>query len=62
MNETNENNAQPGEHKRAYSKPKLQRVELRSEEAVLALCKTSSSSGPLQTTCGFPTKCSSAGS
>jgi len=48
--------------KRAYAKPKLTRVELRSEEAVLALCKTASSSGPLQSTCSFPTACSSSGS
>ena len=44
-----------------YEKPRISRVELRPEEAVLGSCKTSGSSGPVSATC-TTTSCSSAGS
>jgi hypothetical protein len=37
--------------KKGYEKPKVTRVALKPEEAVLTACKTNSSSGPRQTLC-----------
>ena len=48
--------------KKLYVKPKLWLVQLRAEEAVLGNCKTSSSGGPVQSTCNSPSACSSQGS
>jgi hypothetical protein len=51
--------------KRPYRKPRLKRVALRPEEAVLGGCKTASSSGPSGAVCeplGPGSNCSTAGS
>jgi hypothetical protein len=45
--------------KRPYSKPQIQEVPLRPDEAVLGNCKTSSVSGPAQHRCTSPSACSS---
>ena len=45
--------------KKHYVKPEVKRVMLRPEEAVLASCKTASSSGPGQKKCSQPSPCSS---
>ncbi len=47
----------PESKKRVFTKPELQRVDLRPEEAVLGSCKFSASSGP-----GASGNCSPAGS
>ena len=46
------------EHRRPYTKPQIQEVALRPEEAVLGNCKTSSLSGAAQSLCTFPITCS----
>ena len=48
--------------KRAYQKPELTQVPLKPEEAVLAVCKTGSKSGPAQARCTAPSPCSQSGS
>lgn len=45
--------------KKSYSKPQIQEVQLRPEEAVLGGCKTSTTSGNAQATCNSPGPCSS---
>jgi hypothetical protein len=45
--------------KKPYSKPEIQQVALRPEEAVLASCKTHQSSGSGQMKCSVPSACSS---
>jgi hypothetical protein len=45
--------------RKPYSKPQIQEVPLRPEEAVLGGCKTASKSGSAQFRCTFPKKCSS---
>lgn len=45
--------------KKHYVKPEVKRVMLRPEEAVLASCKTSKTSGPGQGVCSVPSPCSS---
>jgi hypothetical protein len=45
-------------NKKPYSKPQIQEVPLRPDEAVLGNCKTSSSSGPAQHRCTSPSACS----
>jgi hypothetical protein len=44
--------------KRPYTKPQIQEVPLRPDEAVLGNCKTSSVSGPAQSRCNMPSACS----
>jgi len=44
--------------RKPYTKPAIQEVPLRPEEAVLGACKTSSVSGPAQGMCSFPKTCS----
>jgi hypothetical protein len=39
--------------KRPYSKPKIQQVQLKPDEAVLGGCKTSTVAGPARITCDF---------
>ncbi len=48
--------------KRAYQKPELTQVQLKPEEAVLAVCKTNRVSGAIQARCSVPAPCSSSGS
>lgn len=48
--------------RKSYTKPQIQQVPLRPEEAVLGACKTSTVSGPAQATCNSPAPCSSSGS
>ena len=50
------------DRKKAYQPPRLTTINLRPEEAVLGHCKTSSSGGPVQSTCTFITMCASVGS
>lgn len=58
MDETTANaGADPA--KKPYSKPQIQEVPLRPDEAVLGNCKTSSTSGPAQHRCTTPSACSS---
>jgi hypothetical protein len=45
--------------KRPYTKPQIQEVPLRPDEAVLGNCKTGSVSGPAQHRCDTPSNCSS---
>ena len=50
------------EQKKPYERPKLRRVALRPEEAVLGNCKVSGVSGPGSAgTCAMVTSCSSVG-
>ena len=44
--------------KRPYTKPQIQEVPLRPDEAVLGNCKTSAVSGPSQSRCNAPANCS----
>lgn len=46
-----------GRSRKPYVKPKLKRVELRAEEAVLGACKNSAVTGPLQSRCSVPAAC-----
>ena len=48
--------------KEAYETPRIVRVLLRPEEAVLGSCKTASTSGPIQGTCNTPINCNVQGS
>jgi hypothetical protein len=57
VDETNTNAGRDGE-KKPYSKPQIQEVPLRPDEAVLGNCKTSSTSGPAQHKCTSPSACS----
>jgi hypothetical protein len=45
--------------KKPYTKPHIQEVPLRPDEAVLGNCKTASVSGPAQHRCTMPSNCSS---
>ena len=47
-----------GPEKKPYTKPQIQEVPLRPDEAVLGNCKTSSTSGPAQHKCTTPSACS----
>lgn len=49
------------DEKAAYETPKLIKVDLRPEEAILGACKTSSSMGPSAPNCAI-LSCSSLGS
>ena len=44
--------------KKAYARPTVKRVPLRPEEAVLAVCKITSDSGPNGANCSNPSQCS----
>jgi hypothetical protein len=44
--------------KKPYTKPQIQEVPLRPDEAVLGGCKTASGSGPAQHRCTTPASCS----
>jgi hypothetical protein len=48
--------------KKPYAKPEVKKVRLKPEEAVLGSCKTSSVSGPGQSTCTYVAPCSTPGS
>jgi hypothetical protein len=48
--------------KKAYVKPKVKRVPLQPEEAVLGFCKNDVNAGPLSASCSTPTPCFSSGS
>ena len=45
--------------RKPYTKPQIQVVPLRPDEAVLGACKTASVSGPAQHRCNSPSACSS---
>ncbi len=45
-----------------YEAPRLTKISLRPEEAVLGNCKTSSAVGPVQPTCSFTGACLHIGS
>jgi hypothetical protein len=57
MEETTSKERPEGE-KRPYSKPQIQEVPLRPDEAVLGGCKTASTSGAMQHRCNNPSNCS----
>ncbi|MHB8499868.1 MAG: hypothetical protein ACYDCG_08735 [Candidatus Acidiferrales bacterium] len=48
--------------KRAYEPPKVIRVSLRPEEAVLGHCKVTGAAGPVATSCGSALACRTLGS
>jgi hypothetical protein len=50
---------EPRREKKAYSKPDINQVALRPEEAVLGACKTGGVSGPGGGSCTVPAPCSS---
>jgi hypothetical protein len=50
---------QSEDRRKSYTKPQIQEVPLRPDEAVLGGCKTASKSGPAQFRCSFPKACSS---
>jgi hypothetical protein len=50
------------ESRKPYEAPKVVRISLRPEEAVLGNCKNSSSSGPVGGTCTNVSPCMSIGS
>jgi hypothetical protein len=50
-------NNRPDERK-PYTRPQIQEVPLRPDEAVLGGCKTASTSGPAQSRCTMPLNCS----
>ena len=52
-------NGQSEDAKKPYTKPQIQEVPLRPDEAVLGSCKTSSLSGPAQHRCDTPSGCTS---
>ena len=58
---SNEDKSQQ-KRKRAYQKPELTQVSLKPEEAVLGICKTSTTTGPGQSKCTVPANCSTPGS
>jgi hypothetical protein len=51
-------NVSPDAAKKPYTKPQIQEVPLRPDEAVLGNCKTASTSGPAQHRCTTPGACS----
>jgi hypothetical protein len=55
-----EPNVSPNE--KTYEAPKVVRISLRPEEAVLGNCKTSSSAGPVGGSCAAVSPCMSIGS
>jgi len=62
MTENNQNQ-NPEKSVKAYESPKIIRVSLRPDEAVLGHCKVPQSAGPAATGCGVATGgCSSFGS
>jgi hypothetical protein len=52
-------NDRRGDTKKPYTKPQIQEVPLRPDEAVLGACKTAAVSGPAQHRCNSPKGCSS---
>jgi hypothetical protein len=50
----------PADPRKPYTKPQVQEVPLRPDEAVLGGCKTGSVSGPAQHRCTSPSNCSAA--
>jgi hypothetical protein len=52
-------NGKSEDPKKPYTKPQIQEVPLRPDEAVLGNCKTSAVSGPAQARCTSPSNCSS---
>ena len=59
MDDRTMNDKRAEQHKKPYTKPQIQQVPLRPEEAVLGACKTWSTSGPTQARCTVPSACSS---
>ena len=55
MDDTNANEER--QEKKPYTKPEIQEVPLRPDEAVLGGCKTASVSGPAQHRCTLPSAC-----
>jgi hypothetical protein len=52
----------PQQQRKPYEPPKLIRVSLRPEEAVLGHCKITGHAGPVSGSCMSPTACHSVGS
>ena len=57
MDDTN-SNSRSEDTKKPYTKPQIQEVPLRPDEAVLGACKTASVSGPAQHRCNTTAACS----
>ena len=59
-----ENNQRPLEQQSAgaYEPPKVTRVKLRPEEAVLGACKVTGAAGPVATSCRAVVSCRTIGS
>ena len=51
-----------GAPRRRYEKPKIVRVLLNPEEAVLGFCKNANKSGPLKAKCNLAGNCATLGS
>lgn len=48
--------------RKPYEKPRIVRVLLRPEEAVLGFCKNANNKGPAHAKCTVPSSCSTTGS
>jgi hypothetical protein len=57
-----ERKEQPAQQSDAYQPPKVMRVSLRPEEAVLGHCKVSGQAGPVSASCRGAVTCRSIGS
>ncbi len=57
-----EDEKQPERQRKVYEPPKVVRITLRPEEAVLGHCKVSGSAGFAQSTCNAVVTCQSLGS
>jgi len=62
MNEKHDDNSQQVTPKPAYEPPKVIRVSLRPEEAVLGHCKIVGNAGPVSGSCRSVVACRSIGS
>jgi hypothetical protein len=62
MKDENEKNSLEQDAKAPYEAPKVVRVSLRPEEAVLGHCKITGGSGPVAASCRYPVACPSMGS
>lgn len=62
MNETHDDNSKQPTSKPAYEPPKVIRVSLRPEEAVLGHCKIVGHAGPVSGSCRSVVACRSIGS
>ncbi|MGB8473352.1 MAG: hypothetical protein WCE61_04620 [Candidatus Acidiferrum sp.] len=62
MKDVNDKKPLEQDTKSAYEAPKVVRVSLRPEEAVLGHCKITGATGPVATSCRYPASCPTMGS